>query len=83
MKDHPKIHINTDTHADRSCALCIVNMDCRKPSELGEALHNQFKIHTTAIEYENVQGVRITPHVYTVKADLDRLITALLKLANT
>ncbi len=83
VKDHPKIHINTDTHPDRSCALCIVNMDGRKPTELGEALHNQFKIHTTAIEYENVQGVRITPHVYTVKADLDRLTTALLKLANT
>lgn len=82
VKDHPKIHINTDPHPDRSCALCIVNMDGRKPTELGEALQNQFKIHTTAIEYENVQGVRITPHVYTVKADLDRLITALKSLAD-
>ncbi len=82
VKDHPKIHINTDPHPDRSCALCIVNMDGYKPSELGEALQNKFKIHTTAIEYENVMGVRVTPHVYTVTADLDRLITALKSLAD-
>ena len=82
VKDHPKIHINTDTHPDRSCALSIVNMDGRTPGELGEALQNQFKIHTTSIVYANVHGVRITPHVYTVKADLDRLIKALHTLAD-
>jgi len=83
VKDHPRIQINTDTNAERSCALCIVNMEGRTPAELTEALQNQFKIHTVSIDYETVKGVRITPHVYTVKADLDRLITALLKLANT
>jgi selenocysteine lyase/cysteine desulfurase len=83
VKDQPRIHINTDTHPDRSCALCIVNMDGKTPGELSEALQNQFKIHTTAIEYHNVKGVRITPHVYTVKADLDRLIAALKTLADT
>jgi selenocysteine lyase/cysteine desulfurase len=83
VKDNPKIHINTDTHPDRSCALCIVRIDGMTPVQLGEALHNQYKIHTTAIEYSNVQGVRITPHVYTVKADLDRLIIALKTIAST
>jgi selenocysteine lyase/cysteine desulfurase len=83
VKDHARIQINTDTHPDRSCALCIVNIDGRKPGEVSEALQNQFKIHTTAIDYSNVQGVRVTPHVYTVKADLDRLISALHTLADS
>jgi selenocysteine lyase/cysteine desulfurase len=83
VKHHPRIHINTDTSADRSCALSIVNMDGRTPAELTEALQNQFKIHTTGIDYENVKGVRVTPHVYTVTADLDRLTSALLKLASS
>jgi selenocysteine lyase/cysteine desulfurase len=83
VKDHPRIHINTDTHPDRSCALCIVNVDGYSPAELGEALHNKFKIHTTSIDFYNVKGVRVTPHVYTVKADLDRLISGLHSLANT
>lgn len=82
VKDHPKIHINTDTHPDRSCALCIVDVDGYTPSELGNKLHTDYKIHTTAIEYSNVLGVRITPHVYIVKDDLDRLIDALHRLAD-
>lgn len=83
VRHHPKIHINTDTRADRSCAIAIVLIDGHTPAELGEMLHNQYKIHTTSIDYSNVHGVRITPHVYTVKADLDRLITALLKIADS
>ena len=83
VRDTPRIHINTDTDADRSCAICVVSMDGRTPGELGEALHNQFKIHTTTIDYENVHGVRVTPHIYTVKDDLDRLIQGLKTLATT
>ncbi|MEO5906952.1 MAG: aminotransferase class V-fold PLP-dependent enzyme, partial [Saprospiraceae bacterium] len=83
VKDHPKIEINTDTSPERSCALCIVNVKGLTPVELGEALHIKFKIHTTSIEYENVRGVRVTPHIYTVKSDLDRLISALRTLADT
>jgi selenocysteine lyase/cysteine desulfurase len=59
-----------------------VDVDGYTPSELGNKLHTDYKIHTTAIEYSNVLGVRITPHVYIVKDDLDRLIDALHRLAD-
>ena len=83
VKENPRIRLSTDTHPDRSCALCVVSVEGKTPAELGEALHNQYKIHVTGIDYHTVKGVRVTPHVYTVKADLDRLITALRELANT
>jgi len=83
IMDHPKIHVNTDTSHTRSCALCIVNIDGMTPGELTEALHNKYKIHTTSIDFYNVKGVRVTPHIYTVKSDLDRLISALRMLADT
>jgi selenocysteine lyase/cysteine desulfurase len=83
VRDHPKIRINTDTHPSKSCALCIVDLDGLSPAALSEALHNKYKIHTTAIDFHNVKGVRVTPHVYIVKSDLDRLIDALHALANT
>jgi len=83
VKDNPKIKIHTDPHPLKSCALCIVTIDGKTPAELGEALQSQYKIHTTSIEFHNVKGVRVTPHIYTVKSDLDRLITALHALANT
>ena len=83
ISDHPKIRVNTDTDPDKSCALCIVKIDGMTPVELSDVLLNKYKIHTTAIEYYNVSGVRVTPHVYTVKSDLDRLISALRALADT
>jgi len=83
VKDHPKIQIKTDTHPSRSCALCVVNVEGKKVSELTEILQTTYKIHVTGIDYYNVQGIRVTPHVYTVKADLDRFILALTSIANT
>ncbi len=83
IKNNPRIKLETDTDPSRSCALCVVNVEGKTPAQLGEALHNTYKIHTTAIDFHNVQGVRVTPHVYTVKSDLDRLITALTALADT
>ncbi|MEP6647671.1 MAG: aminotransferase class V-fold PLP-dependent enzyme, partial [Saprospiraceae bacterium] len=81
VKDHPKIRVKTDTHPDKSCALCIVEIEGKTVGELGTALQDKYKIHTTSIDYYNVKGVRVTPHVYIVKSDLDRLISALHTLA--
>ncbi len=83
VKDHPKIRIKTDTHPDKSCAICIVEIDGMTAGEVGTALQDKYKIHTTTIDYYNVKGVRVTPHVYIVKSDLDRLISALHTLADT
>lgn len=53
-----------------------------KPAELASVLHSRFKIHTVAIDWENIHGVRITPHVYTSTADLDRLVAAIRTLVS-
>ena len=83
VSDHPKIQIKTDTNPARSCALCVVSIDGKTVSELSEKLQNEYKIHVTGIDYYNVQGIRVTPHIYTVKPDLDRFISALTAIANT
>jgi selenocysteine lyase/cysteine desulfurase len=43
----------------------------------------KYQIHSVAIEWENIKGVRITPNVYTTLPDLDKLIKAIRELANT
>lgn len=83
VRDHARIKIKTDTDPERSCALSVVEVEGMTPAELTDALHTKYKIHVTGIDYYNVKGVRVTPHVYTVKSDLDRLITALRELADT
>jgi selenocysteine lyase/cysteine desulfurase len=62
-----------------SCALATVNID--GVEKLGGLLQNDYNIHTTDIVHEGVNGVRITPNVYTSLGDLDRLVDALNKIA--
>ena len=44
---------------------------------LNDFLFAKYKIHAVNIEWENIKCVRITPHVYTSLADLDKLVAAL------
>jgi selenocysteine lyase/cysteine desulfurase len=40
-------------------------------------LFKKYKIHTVPIKWEGINGVRITPNVYTLTEDLDRLVFAI------
>ena len=52
-----------------------------KPLEVANTLHRKYQIHTVSIDWENVHGVRVTPHVYTSTKDLDRLVKAIRQIA--
>jgi selenocysteine lyase/cysteine desulfurase len=77
----PRISIRTDIHPERSCALAVMDIEGIPPGELSDKLQHTYKIHTTPIMHHNVSGVRVTPHLYTVTDDLDRLIAAARELA--
>jgi selenocysteine lyase/cysteine desulfurase len=74
---NPKVKIHTSSEPKHSCALALFSIDGWKPEEIEEKLFSQYKIHTVAINWENVHGVRITPHIYTTTKDLDRLVKAI------
>jgi selenocysteine lyase/cysteine desulfurase len=76
----PGISFGTNLQPANSCALCLMTVHNKKPEEISSALFHKYKIHTVAISWENISGVRITPNVYTVSRDLDRLITAITQL---
>ncbi len=73
----PGVRLHTSLKPEYSCAIMGVTMDGMTPHELDSAFINDFKIHTTAMVYENVNCVRVTPHVYTSLKDLDHLLEAL------
>jgi selenocysteine lyase/cysteine desulfurase len=73
----PKVKIHTSLNLNYSCAICGVSVDGMTPSQLENALFDGYKIHTVGIVWENIQCVRVTPHVYTSIADLDKLVRAL------
>ena len=80
--EHPKISIGTYLKDEYSCALAVVNVEGLEPGEVSNQLFRDHKIHTTSIIWENIRGARITPHVYTMEYDLDRLIKGLYSIAD-
>jgi selenocysteine lyase/cysteine desulfurase len=77
----PKVKIHTSLKPQYSCAICGVTIDGMTPAELDSALFTKYKIHTVGIVWENISCVRVTPHVYTKIADMDKLVKALTEIA--
>ena len=44
-------------------------------------LFDKYKIHTVSIDYEKIHCIRVTPHVYTTIADLDKFVGAMGEIA--
>ncbi|MDX1407262.1 MAG: aminotransferase class V-fold PLP-dependent enzyme, partial [Saprospiraceae bacterium] len=76
VKDLPGVTIGTSLRPEYGCAIALLQVEGKKPQDVGQYLFREHKIHTTSINWENIHGVRITPNVYTVRSDLDRLVEA-------
>lgn len=81
VKDTRNVEIHTPLHPKWGCAIGLVSIKGKKPSELDNFLFNNYKIHTTSIEWENIHGVRITPNVYTTSKNLDVLVDGIRNFA--
>ena len=77
IKDLPGVHFHTSFNPKFSCVIGLVSIDGMKPGEVVSSLFTNYKIHTTGIEWENISGVRVTPHVYTTLRDLDKFVKAI------
>lgn len=83
VKDIKGVSIGTAIHPDYSCAIALLQVEGKKPEEVANFLFNNFKIHTVAIDWENIHGVRITPNVYTTTKNLDTLAKGIAELCRT
>lgn len=81
VKDIPKVKLLTSLNPKWGCAIGMVAIEGKKPAELDSYLFNNYKIHCTTIEWENIHGVRITPNVYTTAKNLDMLVEGISSFA--
>ncbi|OEK06799.1 aminotransferase class V-fold PLP-dependent enzyme [Roseivirga misakiensis] len=77
VKDVDKVKFYTSTNPQFSGALFNFGIDGMDASPVHNSLFRTHKIHTSPIKWEKVNGPRITPHVYTKKYDLERLVEAI------
>ncbi len=81
VRDVPGIHLQTSLHPDWACAIGTFGLEGKKTSDLVGQLFEKWKIHTTGIEREKTNAVRVTPNVYTTTEELDKLVRAIKKMA--
>ena len=82
VKNHSKISMTGPIEDHNSGSLCLMSIEGFEPNILTNKLQSEFNIHTTNVKWENMSGIRISPHVYTRTQDLDRLVEAILKIAD-
>ena len=82
-RDLPGVVVNTPADPQRTCAIANIGIRNLKPAEMAARLLDRYKIYTVAIDMPeaNVMGCRITPNVFTMPEELDRLVVALKEMA--
>jgi selenocysteine lyase/cysteine desulfurase len=81
IKGHPKVSFNMSLKPEYSCGLGNFSIEGKKAEEVQSYLMTKYKILTTPIVWEKVNGIRVTPSVYTTIAELDLFIKAVLEFA--
>lgn len=79
VKNVPNIQFGTSMKPGFGCGIGLVNFNLPnfKPFDLEMFLFNRYKIHCNSVQWENINGVRLTPNVYTTIKQLDVLVEAL------
>ncbi|CAA9321893.1 MAG: Cysteine desulfurase [uncultured Cytophagales bacterium] len=77
VKDLPRFKLNTSLKPEFSCALANFSIEGMEPGAIESTLFSKYKIHTSPVVWENIKGVRVTPHIYTSLPDLDKLVDAI------
>ncbi len=83
VRDIPGVKLNTSLDPKWGCAIGNVGIAGKKPNELDSFLLDKYKVHTVAINWENIVGVRVTPNVYTTTKNLDVLVEGIRHFVNS
>jgi selenocysteine lyase/cysteine desulfurase len=81
VRDVPGIRFYTDPKPEWSCAIGNFGLEGWKCTEIAGQLFDKWKIHTTTIDWQKINGVRVTPNVYTTTEELDKLVRAIQSIA--
>jgi selenocysteine lyase/cysteine desulfurase len=70
----PKVKFATSLKPNFSCAIANIGIEGWEAQQIEAKLFEKYKIHTVSIVHKNVNGIRVTPNVYTSLQDLDLLV---------
>lgn len=76
-KDIPGFRLHTPTDTDSLGAIILFSIGGLDIKGLERDLREKHRIHIKYRKVEQVEGLRVSPHIYMLKSDLDSFVTAL------
>jgi len=76
-REIPGFQLHSPSGPAHSCTIALFSLAGEDSHSLANYLFQKHQIHTVPITWENISGIRVTPNVYTLTQDLDRLLEAL------
>jgi selenocysteine lyase/cysteine desulfurase len=83
VRSVPKVKLKTSPDPKWGCAIGNVDIEGKQAADLEKFLMASYKIHAVTIVWENINGLRITPNVYTTIKDLDVLVEGITAFAKS
>ncbi len=77
----PKAKMPTSLKPQYSCGIANIGFEGWQAQQIEAKLFDRYKIHTVSIIHEKVNGIRVTPNVYTNIQDLDFLVKGLTEVS--
>jgi selenocysteine lyase/cysteine desulfurase len=77
----PNVKFASSLKPSYSCAIANVGIEGWEAQQIEAKLFELYKIHTVSIIHKDVNGIRVTPNVYTQLQDLDFLVSGLNKIS--
>ena len=81
VEKFPKLVFASSLKPKFSCAIANVGCEGWQAQQIEARLFERYKIHTVSIVHEKVNGIRVTPNVYTQTQDLDFLVQGLREIS--
>lgn len=77
IKDLKGVQLHTSQNPEFSGAIGLFSIENMDSKKFYQDIYVKYRIHTIAINRANIEGIRITPNVYTITKELDLLIQAI------
>jgi selenocysteine lyase/cysteine desulfurase len=76
-RDIPGFRLHTPTNTDSLGAISLFSIDGVNMRNLEGDLREKHQVHVKHRRVEHIEGLRVSPHIYMLKSDLDAFVTAL------
>lgn len=77
LQSEQRLKWNTPLQEERCCTIVNVSVDGYDPAALEKVLLDKYNIHVGIVMLEKLNGIRVTPNIYTKPAWMEQLVSAL------